>query len=111
VYSLRRWEKLSIYTTDGKLQIDNNLVENALRLMAIGRKNYLFAGSHQAAQCAAMIYSLLGTCKINNVNPYEWLRDVFDRIPSPYQKNPRAFASSMEPALSAFLIPSRHTSP
>src|SRR5690606_13987963 len=73
-YSLRRWEKLCLYTTDGKLQIDNNLVENAIRPVAIGRKNYLFAGSHQAAQRAAMLYSLLGTCKINNVNPYDWLR-------------------------------------
>lgn len=81
-YSLRRWDKLCLYTTDGKLQIDNNLVENAIRPVAIGRKNYLFAGSHQAAQRAAMVYSLLGTCKINNVNPYEWLRDIFERMPS-----------------------------
>ena len=81
-YSLRRWQKLCLYTTDGKLLIDNNLVENAIRPVAIGRKNYLFAGSHQAAQRAAMIYTLLGTCKINNINPYEWLRDVFERIPS-----------------------------
>lgn len=81
-YSLRRWDKLCLYTTDGKLQIDNNLVENSLRPVAIGRKNYLFAGSHHAAQRAAMIYSLLGTCKINNVNPYDWLRDVFERLPS-----------------------------
>lgn len=81
-YSLKRWEKLCLYTTDGKLQIDNNLVENSIRPIAIGRKNYLFAGSHNAAQRAAMIYSLLGTCKINNVNPYDWLRDVFERIPT-----------------------------
>lgn len=81
-YSLRRWDKLCIYTTDGRLQIDNNLVENAIRPVAIGRKNYLFAGSHHAAQRAAMIYSLLGTCKINNINPYDWLRDVFERLPS-----------------------------
>lgn len=81
-YSLRRWDKLCLYTTDGRLQIDNNLVENSLRPVAIGRKNYLFAGSHQAAQRAAMIYSLLGTCKINKVNPYDWLRDIFERLPS-----------------------------
>jgi transposase len=81
-YSLQRWEKLCLYTTDGKLQIDNNLVENSIRPVAIGRKNYLFAGSHNAAQRAAMLYSLLGTCKINNINPYDWLRDVFERIPS-----------------------------
>lgn len=81
-YCLRRWDKLCLYTTDGKLQIDNNLVENAIRPVAIGRKNYLFAGSHQAAQRAAMIYTLFGTCKINNINPYEWLKDVFTRIPT-----------------------------
>lgn len=81
-YSLRRWEKLCLYTTDGKLQIDNNLVENSIRPIAIGRKNYLFAGSHNAAQRAARLYTLLGTCKINSINPYEWLKDVFERIPS-----------------------------
>lgn len=81
-YSLKRWDKLCVYTTDGRLQIDNNLVENAIRPVALGRKNYLFAGSHQAAQRAAMIYSLLGTCKINNVNPFDWLRDVFEKLPT-----------------------------
>lgn len=80
-YSLQRWKKLSLYITDGKLEIDNNLVENAIRPVAIGRKNYLFAGSHRAAQNAAMLYSFLGTCKINNINPYEWLEDVLNRIP------------------------------
>jgi transposase len=48
----------------------------------VGRKNYLFAGSHQAAQRVAMIYSLLGTCKLNDVNPYAWLKDVFDKLNS-----------------------------
>jgi len=81
-YSLQRWDKLSLYATVGKLEIDNNLVENAIRPVAIGRKNYLFAGSHRAAQNAAMLYSFLGTCKINNVNPYEWLKDVLNRMPS-----------------------------
>jgi transposase len=80
-YSLQRWDKLCLYTTDGRLQIDNNLVENAIRPVAIGRKNYLFAGSHNGARRAAMLYSLLGTCKINGVNPFEWLREVLTRIP------------------------------
>ncbi|CAZ95070.1 Transposase (fragment), family 25 [Zobellia galactanivorans] len=48
--------------------------------MAIGRKNYLFAGSHKAAQKAAMVYSFFATCKINNVNPYTWLKDILERI-------------------------------
>ena len=86
-YSLKRWEKLCIYTTDGRLCIDNNPVENEVRPLAIGRKNYLFAGSHDAAQRAAMIYSLLATCRLHNINPYEWLKDVLLRIPSHNVKN------------------------
>ena len=81
-YSLKRWDKLCLYTTDARLQIDNNLVENAIRPVAIGRKNYLFAGSHDGARRAAMLYSFLGTCKINNVNPFDWLRDILRRIPA-----------------------------
>ena len=79
-YSLQRWDKLSRYTTDARLKIDNNLVENAIRPVAIGRKNYLFAGSHNGARRAAMLYSFLGTCKMNNVNPFEWLREVLTKI-------------------------------
>ena len=86
-YSLRRWEKLCIYATDGRLCIDNNPVENEVRPLAIGRKNYLFAGSHNAAQRAAMIYSLLATCRLHNINPYEWLKDVLVRMPSHDVKN------------------------
>ena len=80
-YALPRWEKLMLYTRDGKLEIDNNLVENSIRPIAIGRKNYLFAGSHAAAHRAAMIYSLLGTCKLKNVEPFSWLKNVFEVIP------------------------------
>lgn len=80
-YSITRWEKLCIYATNGMLCIDNNPVENSIRPVAIGRKNYLFAGSHDAAQESAMIYSLLGTCKMHNINPWEWLKDVLTRLP------------------------------
>jgi transposase len=80
-YSLSRWEKLMAYTNDGKLEIDNNLVENSIRPIAIGRKNYLFAGSHDSAQRAAMIYSLLGTCKLKGVEPFAWLKNVFEVLP------------------------------
>ena len=79
-YSVSRWKKLCAYIDDPRLQIDNNLIENKIRPVAIGRKNYLFAGSHSAAQQAAMIYSLLATCKLNDVDPTEWLTDVFHRI-------------------------------
>lgn len=81
-YSLQRWDKLMLYTTDSRLQIDNNLVENTIRPVAIGRKNYLFAGSHNGARRAAMLYSFLGTCKINNVNPFDWLKDILRKIPA-----------------------------
>lgn len=79
-YSLSRWEKLCRYVEDGMLEIDNNLVENSIRPVAIGRKNYLFAGSHEAAQRAAMMYSLFASCKKCDVNPEDWLKDVLNRI-------------------------------
>lgn len=79
-YTLARWEKLKIYTQDGHLRIDNNLVENSIRPVAVGRKNYLFAGNHEAAQRSAMLYSLFATCKLHNINPVEWLTYVFENI-------------------------------
>ena len=66
---------------NGQVEIDNNLIENSIRPVALGRKNYLFAGSHEVAQQVAMIYSFLDTCKINNIEPYGWLKDVLQRIP------------------------------
>ena len=79
-YTLARWDKLNVYTQDGNLRIDNNLVENSIRPVAIGRKNYLFAGNHEAADRSAMLYSLFATCKLHNVNPIQWLTYVFENI-------------------------------
>lgn len=79
-YSLERWEQLSYYVNDGMLHPDNNPCERNIRPIALGRKNFLFAGSEKGAHRLAMLYSLIGTCAMNNVNPYEWLKDVFDRI-------------------------------
>lgn len=79
-YTLARWDKLNVYTQDGNLRIDNNLVENSIRPVAIGRKNYLFAGNHEAAERSAMLYSLFATCKLHNVNPIQWLTYVFENI-------------------------------
>ncbi len=79
-YCLTRWDNLIAYLHDGALEIDNNLVENAIRPVALGRKNYLFAGSHKAAQNAAMIYSFFATCKKHNINPYQWLYNVLKVI-------------------------------
>jgi len=79
-YTLSRWDKLSLYATTDFLNIDNNPVENSIRPVAVGRKNYLFAGSHAAAQRSAIFYSLLATCKNYQVNPVEWMQDVLTRI-------------------------------
>lgn len=79
-YSMERWPKLSLYITDGRLNIDNNPVENSIRPVALGRKNYLFAGSHEAARRSGMLYSLLGTCKMHGIEPYGWLKEVLQRI-------------------------------
>jgi len=80
-YSINRWDNLLNYLYDGSLEIDNNWVENAIRPNALGRKNFLFAGSHEGAKRAAMFYSFFGTCKKNNVNPYQWLKKVLEVIP------------------------------
>lgn len=81
-YTHNLWPRLIRYIEDGRFQIDNNLIENTIRPVALGRKNYLFAGSHDAAQNAAMIYSLLATCKINKVEPLEWLTKVLSILPN-----------------------------
>lgn len=80
-YTLNLWPRLIRYLDDGRYEIDNNLIENSIRPVALGRKNYLFAGSHEGAQRAAMMYSFLGTCKINEVEPFDWLSKVLNRIP------------------------------
>ena len=79
-YALNRWDALCAYLYNGSLHIDNNPVENTIRPIALGRKNYLFAGSHEAAQRAAMIYSFFATCKKNQVNPFEWLKYTLENI-------------------------------
>jgi len=79
-YTVGMWPRLERYITDGRFEIDNNLIENAIRPIALGRKNYLFAGSHEAAQNAALIYSLMATTKFHNVNPAEYLEYVFQNI-------------------------------
>lgn len=86
-YAYARWDGLSAYLYDGNLQIDNNLCENTLRGVALGRKNYLFAGSHEAAQRAAMIYSFFAICKKHEVNPFQWLKYTLENIMTINHKN------------------------
>jgi transposase len=80
-YTYSLFHRLSRYHLDGHYQLDNNLIENTIRPLALGRKNYLFCGNHDAAENAAIMYSLLGSCATLNVNPREWLTDVLTRIP------------------------------
>jgi transposase len=114
-YLVARYNKLSLYLEDGRLEIDNNLIENSIRPVALGRKNgpkmkfylrsYLFAGSHAGAQRTAMAYSLLGSCKLQGINVNEYLQDVLQTLPDqpinklkellpPYRKK-----ATMTPAL------------
>lgn len=79
-YAVKLKPQLLAYTADGRLEIDNNLAENALRGIAVGRKNWLFAGADCGGERAAAIYSLLETAKLNGVNPQEWLSDALERI-------------------------------
>jgi transposase len=80
-YLASRYHKICEYLHSGRLEIDNNLIENSIRPVALGRKNYLFAGSHAGAERAAIVYSLLGSCKLQNINPYDYLPDVLQRLP------------------------------
>jgi len=79
-YIITRWEKLKQYLNDGILEIDNNPVENAIR--PLGKKNYLFAGSHEGAKRAAMMYTFFAMCKANDINPTQWLEETLDKLPS-----------------------------
>jgi hypothetical protein len=104
-YSLKRWTVLTRYVDDGDLPIDSNWVENQIRPIAIGRANWLFAGSLRAGQRAAAIMSLVHSARINGHDPYEYLKDVLDRLPTqpasriaellPHHWKPAAVASAV----------------
>lgn len=88
-YALSQWSALTSYVTDGRLEIDNNRSERCIKTIVIGRKNYLFMGSEKGGQAAAIIYSLIETCKQNDVNPLAYLTDVLNKIPTYPNKNIR----------------------
>lgn len=90
-YTYRIIKKRSIYTTDGRYKIDGNMVENGIRLLAIGCKNYLFCGNDDAAQRAAVVYSLPTTCKVFGVDERAWLEDILRRMPE-YELGKKDFA-------------------
>lgn len=79
-YALERWAALTLFSDDGRIEMDNNAAERALRAVAIGRKNYLFAGSDAGGERAAAIYSLLGSAKLNGLDPEAYLSLVLRRI-------------------------------
>ena len=79
-YCANRWISLQNYLKDGMLEIDSNLIENSIRPLALGRKNFLFAGNHEAAENIAMFYSFFGTCKKNDIDPQKWLTHVINNI-------------------------------
>lgn len=79
-YCLNHWIKLNNYLKDGRIEIDNNLIENAIRPFALGRKNWIFMGSPTGAKAGAIFYSLIETCKANNIEPYQYLCAMLNRI-------------------------------
>jgi len=81
-YLDKNWQKLTVYTEDGRLNIDNNAAENAIRPFVIGRKNWLFSASVQGAKASASLYSLIETAKANQQEPYQYLRHVFTELPN-----------------------------
>jgi transposase/IS1 family transposase len=85
-YAYPLWPRMKKYLEDGRIRIDNNLAENAIRPLVLSRKNFLFCGNHEAAENTAVICSLLATCKAQEVNPREWLNDVIAQLPCYLEK-------------------------
>jgi transposase len=81
-YFSERERQLGMFLTDGMVLMDTNLIENTIRPIALGRNNYLFCGSHEAAQNTAVIYSFFATCRLHDVSPYDWLKNVLTLIPT-----------------------------
>jgi hypothetical protein len=81
-YARNQWAALQVYTTAGFLEIDNNAAERALRAVAIGRKNYLFFGSDVGGETAAVLYTFTQTCQALGIEPWRYLRDVLERLPT-----------------------------
>ncbi len=98
-YALKRWEALTRFVDDGALEIDNNLIENAIRPSALGKKNWLFIGHPEAGERSAVVYTLLGSCRRHGLNPFDYLKDLLTRLPAAKitqigQFTPRAWAKA-----------------
>jgi transposase len=81
-YALSNWPLLGVYLEEGRIEIDNNLVENAIRPTAVGKKNWLFLGDAHAGHRSAILYTIIESCRCRDIDPYGYLRDVFTRLPS-----------------------------
>jgi transposase len=90
-YALGQWNGFSPFLNDGTIHLSNCLIENGIRPVAIGRKNYMFKGSHEAAQRGAMIYSIIGTSKLHGIDRFEYLTDIFTRLPAATSKQVDSF--------------------
>lgn len=100
-YLLNQWEGLQIFLGEGRVEIDNNLVENAIRPTAIGKKNWLFIGAAGAGERSAILYTIIENCRRTGINPYEYLRDVLTRLPKmtnqqTHTVTPKAWAKEQE---------------
>jgi transposase len=87
-YILKRWDAFTLFLADGRVCLSNNAAERALRGIALGRKSWLFCGSDRGGQRAAAMYSLIITCKLNDIDPQAWLADVLARISQLAAENP-----------------------
>ena len=95
-YALGQWRTLEVYLDDGRVEIDNNLVENAIRPTALGKKNWLFIGDADAGERGAIIYTIIESCRRRGIDPYAYLKDVLTRLPTHDQpSNPRSHAGSL----------------
>jgi len=81
-YTIKQWDRLKVYLEDGRLLPDNNLAENAIRPFVLGRKNWMFSATPNGAHASAALYSLIETAKANELEPYWYLRYLFDMLPT-----------------------------
>jgi transposase len=105
-YVLGQWNGLRVFLGDGRVEIDNNLVENAIRPTAIGKKNWLFIGEAQAGERGAILYTIVESCRRRGLDPYAYLREVLTRLPTMTNwqikdVTPAAWAKQKSPSLQA----------
>jgi len=86
-YNLNQWEKLTVYLKDGRVNIDNNRAERAIKPFVIGRKNWLFSNTGNGARSSAILYSIIETAKANGLMPYDYLVTLFDELPKLNDEN------------------------